>query len=159
MQVTHEFNHDINLVFKTLTDPAFLKQRALALGSLDANCDSKSAQTTCHVKLVRQRKINVPSVLSAFLKKIQTATTNEQWQQNAEQFNCENSTEIEGAPLSIKGTMSLVPSSSGCVFTANFETKAKIMFGKKKLQQYAGKTIAKELELECQYTQRHLDSL
>jgi len=45
--------------------------------------------------------------------------------------------------------MSLIPSPAGCIFTANFKTNAKIMFGKGKLQQYAGKTITKELELQC----------
>jgi len=159
MRVTHEFKHDINLVFKTLTDPSFLKQRALALGSLSASCDSNGTPSDRQVTLIRQREIKVPAVLSAFLKKVQTATTNEQWKQNDNQFNCDNSTEIEGAPLSIQGTVNLVPSSTGCQFSANFITKAKIMFGKRKLQQYANKTIVKELELECQYTQKHLDSL
>ncbi len=159
MQITHEFEHEINLVFKTLTDPSFLKQRALALGSSSASCNSSGAPSDCQITLVRQREIKVPAVLSAFLKKVQTATTNERWKQNDSQFNCDNSTEIDGAPLSIRGTMSLVPNSKGCQFSANFNTQAKIMFGKKKLQQYADETIAKELELECQYTQKHLDSL
>lgn len=159
MQVTYEFQYDINLVFKTLTDSEFLKQRALALGSLDAMCESRGVTPDCHVKLVRERQIKVPAVLSAFLKKIQTATTNEQWAQQERQFSCENSTAIEGAPLSIKGNVSLVPSELGCTFIANFETKAKIMFGKKNLQQYAARTIARELQLECEYTARYFDSL
>ena len=159
MQVTHQFNHDADLVFKTLTDPTFLKQRALALGSLDANCDSNGPSPDCQIELVRQREINVPAVLSAFVKKLQTATTNEQWKQQGEQFSCATATEIEGAPLSIKGTVNLAPKASGCTYTANFETRAKIMFGKKTLQQYAGKTIKKELELECGYTAKYLASL
>jgi len=159
MQVTHEFHHDTALVFNTLTDPDFLKQRALALGSLEANCDSHGKQAGRQLTLVRQREINVPSVLSAFLKKVQTATTNEQWQQQDEQYSCNNTTEIDGAPLSIKGNVSLIPNGSGCTFIATFETKAKIMLGKKKLQKYADKTIAKELELECEYTAKYLDSL
>jgi len=159
MQVIHEFHHDSNLVYKTLTDAEFLQQRALALGSLEASCDSSGTPADCQVKLIRQREIKVPAVLSAFLKNVQTASTNEHWKQQGDKYSCENSTEIDGAPLSIKGNVSLVPSESGCTFTANFQTKAKIMFGKKKLQQYAGKTIAKELELECQYTEKHLASL
>ncbi|MFT6408153.1 MAG: hypothetical protein ACJAQ6_001569 [Arenicella sp.] len=72
MQVTHEFNHDIELVFKTLTDPVFLKQRALSLGNLDANCDANGEPSNCQLKLVRQRQINVPAVLSAFVKKFKS---------------------------------------------------------------------------------------
>jgi hypothetical protein len=159
MKITYQFHHDINLVFKTLTDPIFLKQRALALGSLDASCDYQGNQSDIQIKLVRQREIKIPAVLSAFLKKVQTASTNEHWTQKGERFECENSTEIDGAPLSINGRVSLTPTSSGCLYTADFETTAKIMFGKKKLQQYAGKTIKKELELECEYTQKILDSV
>jgi hypothetical protein len=159
MKITHEFHHDINLVFKTLTDPVFLKQRALELGSIDASCDCQGAQPDLQIRLVRQREIKIPAVLSAFLKKVQTASTNEHWTHEGEQYNCENSTEIDGAPLSIKGNVNLAPSSSGCTYTANFETTAKIIFGKKKLQQYAGKTIKKELELECEYTQTALESM
>lgn len=159
MQITHEFHHDINLVFKILTDPDFLKRRALALGSLDASCERNGTQADWQLKLVRQREIKIPAVLSAFLKKIQTATTSEIWRQEGEQFVCNNSTEIDGAPLSIKGNARLLPSSLGCTYIVDFETSAKIMFGKKKLQQYAEKTIKKELELECEYTQTTLESL
>lgn len=158
MQVTHEFHHPIEQVFKTLTDAIFLKQRALALGSLEANCSVSGSKSNYQVELVRQREIKVPAVLSAFLKKLQIATTIEQWQHQGEQYICQNTTDIDGAPLSIKGDMSLLPSASGCIFTANFEIDANIMFGKKALQQYAGKTIVKELELECQYTTEYLVS-
>lgn len=159
MRVVHEFQYDINLVFKTLTDPVFLKQRALTLGSLDARCSSDGTEPELQLSLVREREIDIPAVLSAFLKKTQTATTNESWTQDGEGFSCENSTEIDGAPLSITGNVRLTPSELGCIYTAHFETTAKIMFGKKTLQQYAGKTIEKELELECEYTQTYLESL
>lgn len=159
MQVKHKFSQDIQTVFSTLTDSNFLQQRAIALGSISATCDSKPSDSECTVTLVRERKINIPAVLSAFLKEIQVATTQEHWEQSGNDYQCTNNTEIDGAPLSIKGTMALSPDESGCLFTADFETKARIMFGKKKLQQYAAKTIAKELELECEYTAKYLDSL
>ncbi len=159
MQITHEFKHDIDLVFSTLTDPDFLKQRALSLGSVEVSCDLSGSLPEFQIKLVRQREITIPAVLSAFLKKVQTATTQEHWQQSAKQYRCENATEIDGAPLSITGTMQLIPSASGCTYIANFDTHAKIMFGKKNLQKYAAKTIAKEIELECNYTSKYLDSL
>lgn len=156
MQVNYEFSHEIDLVFKALTDPGFLKQRALSLGSLEANCSAKGAAPNCQLELIRKREINIPAVLSAFLKKVQTAVTNEHWSQQGDQYICTNSTEIDGAPLSISGKMTLSPTATGCLLSANFETKAKIMFGKKKLQEYAGKTIAKEIELECEYTAKQL---
>lgn len=158
MQVTREFHHPIVQVFKTLTDAIFLKQRALALGSLEANCSVSGSESNYQVELVRQREIKVPAALSAFLKKPQIATTIEQWQHQDEQYSCQNTADIDGAPLSIKGSVRLVPNDSGCIFTAEFESKAKIMFGKKTLQQYAGETILKELQLECQYTEKHLAS-
>jgi hypothetical protein len=158
MRVTHEYRHPIEQVFKTLTDATFLKQRALALGGQEANCAVSGAMPNYRIELVRQRQINIPAVLSAFLKKIQTATTAELWPQNSEKYSCQNTTDIDGAPLTIKGSVSLVPNDSGCIFTAEFESKAKIMFGKKTLQQYAGETILKELQLECQYTEKHLAS-
>ncbi len=158
MRVTHTFSQDIQTVFKTLTDPEFLKQRAIALGSVKASCESDASDHDCKLTLVRERKINVPGVLSAFVKSVQIATTEEHWSLDGDQYECTNTTEIDGAPLSIKGSMTLSPNASGCTFSANFETKARIMFGKKNLQQYAAKTIAKELELECEYTAKHLDS-
>jgi len=158
MQVTHTFSQDIQTVFKTLTDSDFLKQRAIDLGSVKASCNSDADDQDCKVTLVRERKINVPGVLSAFVKSVQIATTEEHWSQNGDQYTCRNTTEIDGAPLSIMGTMTLAPNGNGCTFSADFETKANIMFGKKKLQQYAAKTIAKELELECEYTAKHLNS-
>lgn len=158
MQVSHTFPQDIHTVYQTLTDPEFLKQRAIALGSVNASCESDANDHDCKLTLVRERKINVPGVLSAFVKSVQIATTEEHWSLNGDQYECSNTTEIDGAPLSIIGTMALTPNASGCTFSANFETKAHIMFGKKNLQQYAAKTIAKELELECEYTAKHLGS-
>ncbi len=158
MQVTHTFPQDIQTVFKTLTDPEFLKQRAIALGSAKASCESYVSDHHCQLTLVRERKINVPGVLSAFVKSVQIATTEEHWSLNGDQYECSNNTEIDGAPLSIKGSMTLTPNENGCTLSASFETKARIMFGKKNLQQYAAKTISKELELECEYTAKHLGS-
>jgi len=159
MQIEHQFSHDVSLVYKTLTDPEFLKQRALSLGSLDVRCEVKQEQSACQIMLVQERQINVPSVLSAFVKKIQIATTNEQWQRVGEGFSCDSDTEIDGAPLSIKCSFNLVPNASGSSFTANFQTEAKIIFGKKNLQQHAEKKIAREIQSECDYTDKHLNSL
>lgn len=158
MQITHTFSQDSQTVFETLTNAEFLKQRAIALGSVTASCESDANDRDCKLTLVRERKINVPRVLTAFVKSVQIATTEEHWSLDGGQYRCTNTTEIDGAPLSIKGIITLAPNDSGCTLTANFETKARIMFGKKNLQQYAAKTIAKELELEFEYTAKHLNS-
>jgi len=156
MQVKYEFNHDISAVYQTLTNPDFLATRALKLGSLEASGSAKQVENNQQVTLTRKRKIKVPSVLKAFLKSIQTAVTNETWVADGSGYRCENSTDIQGAPLDIAGDIALTPSASGCTFIANFKPDAKIMFGARKLEKYAAKTIAKEIELECEYTAKHL---
>ena len=158
MQVTYEFSHDIATVFKTLTDPNFLAERALKLGSLEANGNAQGQASDQTVTLTRKRRINVPSVLKAFLKSVQTAVTNEVWCADGEGYLCKNNTDIQGAPLAVSGEVTLMPSAAGCTFVANFEPDAKIMLGAKKLEKYAAKTIAKEIELECEYTAKYLGS-
>jgi len=157
MLVNFKFNHDIDLVYKTLTDPQFLIDRALKLGSLDAQSEFKHVESKLQISLIRRRKINVPRVLRAVLKSIQTAKTEETWSRSGDNYMCQNATDIDGAPLTIKGNISLTPSTTGCTFSADFEPDAKVPFIGKKLEKYAGKTIAKEIELECEYTVAYLD--
>ncbi len=156
MIVNHHFDHDIELVYNTLTDPQFLQQRALELGSMEAESQSQQVEGNQQVTLLRRRKVKVPFVLRKMLKTIQTANTSELWRQLDGGYRCENNTDVDGAPLAIKGNIALSSSASGCDFRAEFETEAKVALFKKKLQKYAGKTVAKEIELECEYTARHL---
>ena len=159
MIVNFEFKHDIEQVYKTITNPKFLEARAMELGSLEANSESQEIESNNQVTLIRKRKINVPSVLKAILKSVQTARTNELWSQNGDQYSCQNSTDIDGAPLKISGHIQLLPSVDGCTFKAEFETDANIPFIGKKLEKYAAKTVAKEIELECEYTAKYLAGL
>lgn len=156
MIVTFEFKHDVETVYKTITNPLFLKDRALSLGSVEAQSDAVQEKSNNKVTLTRKRKINVPAVLKSMLKTIQTAQTDELWSQDGDNYSCQNSTIIDGAPLEISGQISLTPSVNGCTFQADFEPDAKVRFFAKKLEKYAGKTIAKEIELECEYTANYL---
>ena len=159
MQVSYEFNHDISIVYSTLTDPDFLAARALKLGSIEANGNLEVGESNQKITLTRKRKINVPSVLKAFLKNVQTAVTQEIWCAQGDGYRCDNTTDIQGAPLAITGQINLAPSVNGCTFIASFKPDAKIMLGARKLEKYAAKTIAKEIELECEYTAKHLAAL
>lgn len=156
MIVNHHFDHDIESVYKTLTDPQFLQQRALSLGNMEAESQSRQVEGQQQVTLRRRRRVKVPFILRKMLKTIQTADTKELWCQAGGDYRCANTTDIDGAPLSISGSITLSPSASGCDFSAEFQTEAKVALFKKKLQQYAGKTVAREIELECEYTDRHL---
>lgn len=158
MIVNFEFSHDIDLVYKTITDPQFLKARALQLGSMAAESESQQIEANKAVTLVRRRKIKVPFVLRRMLNSIQIARTKELWCRNGEGYSCQNSTEIEGAPLTIAGQITLSPSDNGCSFQADFEPSAKIALIGKKLEKYAGKTVAKEIELECEHTAKYLSN-
>lgn len=156
MVVNFEFSQDVDKVYKTITNPEFLKERALQLGSMSAESEAQQIEANNQVTLVRERKIKVPFVFRRMLKSIQIARTKELWCRDGRGYSCQNSTEIEGAPLTIAGQITLSPSDNGCSFQANFEADAKIALIGKTLKKYAGKTVAKEIELECEYTADYL---
>lgn len=158
MIVEHEFNHDIGRVYKTITDPDFLVARSLKLGSLDANCKIDHAGQETKVHLVRERKINVPKVLRAVLKSIQTAISDEAWTKTENGYQCTTGVDIKGAPLRLDGTITLNPTAEGCLYRVDFEPRSKVMFIGRKIEKHAGKTIATEIRLECEHTQEHLDT-
>ena len=111
------------------------------------------------MSLARVRKINIPSVLKTLLKEVQTANSTDKWQSKKDRYSCESFTQIDGAPLEIEAKITISPVPDGCLYQADFKTDAKVMMFGKKLERYAEKTVAKEIELECEYLQSHLSEL
>ena len=156
MIVKFEFNQDIETVYQTLINTEFLIERALELGNhaADAKADSDGDQVI--INMNRTRMIKVPSILSALIKDEQTAISEEVWSRVGENYVCKSKADIDGAPLEVVGTVTLSPNGAGCLYEAEVDVKAKVMIGRGSLKKYASKTISKELELECEFTARHL---
>lgn len=156
MIVKFEFDQDVETVYQTMTDTEFLIQRALKLGNHLADAKADSDGDNVVIKLNRTRMIKVPSILSALISDEQTATSKEVWSRVGDKYICESKADIDGAPLELAGKITLSPNGSGCLYVAEVDVKAKVMIGRGTLKKYASKTVAKELELECEFTAKHL---
>ncbi len=156
MIIEFEFDHDIETVYKTITDTDFLVDRALSLGNESADAEAQDANGELTINLNRTRKIKVPAVLGALLKDKQTAISTEVWRADGDGYICDSKADIDGAPIKINGVMKLTPTDIGCRFHADVDVKARVLIGGGTIKKYASKTVAKELELECEYTAKHL---
>lgn len=156
MIVEYTFDHDVETVYATLTNPAFLIDRALSLGNEKADANLQESGSNRIIELERTRQIKVPAILNALLKQTQTATSKELWRKDGEGYVAESTADIDGAPISLNGTIRLSPSGTSCHFKADVTVKARVLIAKRTLKKYASKTVAKELELECEYTAKYL---
>jgi len=137
MSVNYEFEHDVQTVYETLTEPQFLVDRCSALGELSAECDVEEADDgTTTVKICREIKRDLPRVLSRVFDPVQVMDMTEEWCPAGDGWRGEWTMDVRGQPVVVSARFELVPTSTGCRYSVTHSAKAKIPLIGKQIEKY-----------------------
>lgn len=126
MTVHAEFEHGIQTVFETLTDPQFLVDRNLALGELSAECEVEHDETSVVIKAVREVRRDLPGLLARFFDPVNVMDMIENWQADEKGWQGEWTMDVRSQPVKIFGSFKLVPSQQGCLYSVKHRARARV---------------------------------
>lgn len=95
-------------------------------------------------------------MLKKFLGEWNTIVQSESWEPDDDGYFNEIEVESEGVPISIEGTMSLQPSTDGCVNKLAFEIECSIPFVGGKLEDFIAKDLKKTLSAEYKFIKSYV---
>jgi len=136
MTVSFEFDHDVETVYETLTEPQFLVDRCLALGELSAECDVEEDDNYTTVNLVREISRDLPRIMAKLFDPVQVMDMQERWQAQGDAWRGDWTMDVRGQPVAISASFELVPTNSGCRYSVTHRVKAKIPLVGKQVEKY-----------------------
>ncbi len=136
MSVSYEFDHDVQTVYETLTEPQFLVDRCLALGELSAECEVEEDEHSTVVKLVREVSRDLPRVLAKLFDAVQVTDMVETWQPDGESWRGTWELGVRGQPVTVAASFQLEPTSTGSRYTVSHSARAKIPLVGKQVEKY-----------------------
>jgi len=156
MAVSFEFEHDVDTVYETLTEPQFLVDRCLALGEISAECDVEEDDDYTTVSLVREVSRDLPRVLAKLFDAVQVTDMTERWQAAGDGWRGEWTLEVRGQPVTVSANFELAPTASGCRYTVSHRAKAKIPLVGKQVEKYILGQTADGATDELEYLRDYL---
>ena len=156
MSVSYEFDHDVQTVYETLTEPQFLVDRCLALGELSAECNVEEDDDSTVVHLVREVSRDLPRVLAKLFDSIQITDMREEWRADGDSWLGAWELEVRGLPVTIAARFELVPTKNGSHYSVSHRVKAKIPLVGKQIEKYIMGQTAGGATDELEYLSNYL---
>lgn len=148
MKLRHEITYDAPLadVFAMLSDPAFRKKSADAMGviSADVSINAKGAGISVKIDQVQPTE-GVPSFAKKFAGATTRAVQTEEWDSPS---GGTISIQTPGKPTSINGTLSLTTSGTTTTETLDVEVKVKVPLIGGKLESLMADLVTKGMDKE-----------
>jgi len=127
MSLEYPVSHPIDTVFDLLTDPDFLVERSIGIGELEADCEIEEDDAgKVYVSMTRKVVRDLPAFLAKIFDPKQVLSMQETWQQIGESWVGKGEYTVEGQPVNIKTDITLKPTADGCVYSIQYNAKAKI---------------------------------
>ncbi len=154
----YEFEHDVERIFASLSDPQFLVDRCLELGELEAGCEIAQEGERIEISLARKVKRDLPRFLARILDPVQTMLMTECWQPDGEGgWSGDYTVEVEGHPVTITANFELYPTDDGCCYSIEHQAKAKIPLISGKVEKYVLGQATEGCTAELDYLREHLE--
>ncbi len=159
IRTTDRYNADVDTVFEHLTDPAFLKARAEAIGTRNVNVTVQKDKDTAEIRLEREIRTDAPSALKKFVPEWSASVQTETWKvKPGGPYLGKASVDIEGVPVNARSRMKLAADKdSGSVMMIETEFKSSVPIVGGKLASFAASTAEETLKAEYQFNKKHID--
>lgn len=116
----YSYPQDIDTVFAFLSNPETARRRSEAFGEQDIKVTASGGAVTN----VRKVEAEVPGFAKKLLKPVNTVTDLKRWDSATK--TAELSVDIQGVPVTIRGSIRLVPAGTGCDYIVDFQVTCKI---------------------------------
>ncbi len=157
MQFTYSFTTTAEDVFERVTDAGFIEARCLAMGSLQAQCQSDDAPLPLII-IHRTEEAELPAIMKKVVGNQQKIQTEEQWSETEESYDSLSLTKVVGTPIEIHATQCLYNLESGSEITVDLTVSAKIPLIGKKIEPMVASKVRTEMLKEFDYVNSTLAS-
>lgn len=159
LSITEEFPGSTpQAVYALYTDADFLQSRLDDSGALDPQVISVEPAGAGVTTVTRQSipASVLPAMVSSMMSGDPATERTEAWRPDGEGYLADFTLTIKGAPASIKGTMTLAPSESGCTLTVQGQASVPIPLFGGKIEQTVVEQVAAVIRVESDYTRNRL---
>lgn len=154
MSSTHEFASPPDRLFGLITDRSFLESRFGAIGGLDpqvVSLEQADGVTTIVTREAIPASV-LPSMLSSMIGGDPVTERTEKWRAAGDGFAADFGVEVKGAPASMKGTMQIARSATGCTLTVAGDALVPIPLFGGKIENIIVEQVRTLLDREAAYT-------
>lgn len=103
-----------------------------------------------------QASSNVPSALKALSSEWTAVKQTELWHSDGDTWTCEYDVELDGVPVTLKGSIHVVPSEQGCVSHMSLDINCGIPLLGKMVEEFIAKDSKAQMDGEYAYIQAAL---
>lgn len=151
-----EYPHDVDTVFRLITDPDVLTKRCEALGERDVKAEATEDDGVTKTRVAREVEQALPGFAKKLFKPTNVVVEREEWRSAGDRRVGKGSLKIAGTGASIDSTISLSPSGAGAVYEIDFQVTAKAPLIRKKLEAFIGETALESLRKQHDHYARVL---
>lgn len=150
VRAAHTYNQNVDTLFKHFADQEKVLSKHQALGARDIEVIKfEASDTSLDVIISREVPADVPGAMKKFLGEWNTVKQTESWSGTpGKGYKCNISIDLDGVPVTIKGTMELSADGEGCVNNVCLDVTCGIPLVGKKLAEFVGKQSKESMELE-----------
>lgn len=156
MPLTVAFDSDVETLFNLMTDPDFLVERSMALGELNADCEVEDFDDETIVRMTREVRRELPSVLAKMFNPVQTMQMEEIWRRDGDGWTGEYSITVQGQPVTLSATFSLTANGDGCIYAIEHRCRANIPLVGGRVEKFVLAQAVAGAEDELAYARRQL---
>jgi hypothetical protein len=151
-----EYAHDVDTVFRLITDPEALTKRCEALGERDVQVEVIEEPGVIKIRVAREVEQELPGFAKKLFKPTNVVVEREEWRTTGERKVGNGNLKIVGTGATMESTIALSPSSSGCVYEIDFQVTARAPLIRKKLEAFIGETALESLRRQHEHYARVL---
>lgn len=158
LKVTQQYDAPAADVFALFNDPAFIQGRLVDSGALDPEV-VRVESTDEGVAIVTRQAIPssaLPSMVASMIQGDPATERTENWKVDGEGYTADFAVTVQGAPASLKGTMSLVNAGSGSTLSVVGSAAVPIPIFGAKIEGVIASQIAELLASEEAYIKARL---
>ncbi len=139
----HEYAHGTDAVYALFIDADEIEAKQEALGARKMRVEEcESDDDGAVVRFVRELPADVPGILKKFLQPWNTIEQSEEWRDCGDGvYRADLDIDIRGVPVTVTGTLELMPTDDGCVNHVRMRVDCGIPF--------VGKTLAEFVAKDC----------
>lgn len=156
--MTHQFDADVETVYRLMADPEFLARKYADEGATDIQVDSDTGAGGPTVVSRRKVTIDLPGFAKKVMAPTNTVVQTDEWApaDDAGRRVCRYRVEVQGVPSRIDGTVTLVPDGGGTRQDIVADLKVSIPLLGGRLEKLAVESGRKTLEHEAAFTAKEL---
>jgi len=146
-----EYTHDVDTVFRLITDPEALTRRCTALGERDVQVEVIEEPGATKTRVAREVEQELPGFAKKLFKPTNVVVEREEWRKVDDRMVGTGHLKIVGTGATIDSTIALSPSGSGCVYEIDFQVTAKAPLIRKKLEAFIAETALESLRKQHEH--------